>query len=37
MGCYQCQGIKKMFDEKTARRELKRYLKKGPTSGIFCF
>ena len=30
MGCCQCQGIEKMFDEKTARRELKRYLKKGP-------
>ncbi len=32
MGCCQCQGIQKMFDEKTARRELKRYLKKGPAN-----
>ena len=31
MGCCQCQGIENMFDKKTARRELKRYLKKGPT------
>ncbi len=31
MGCCQCQGIETMFDKKTAERELKRYLKKGPT------
>ena len=31
MGCCQCQGIENMFDKKTARRELKRYLKKGPS------
>ena len=30
MGCCQCQGIENMFDKKTAKRELKRYLKKGP-------
>jgi SAM-dependent methyltransferase len=30
MGCCQCQGIENMFDEKTARRELKKYHKKGP-------
>jgi magnesium-protoporphyrin O-methyltransferase len=30
MGCCQCQGIENMFDEKSARRELKRYRKKGP-------
>ena len=31
MGCCQCQGIENMFDKKTAKRELKRYLKKGPS------
>ena len=31
MGCCQCQGIETMFDKKTAERELKRYLKKGPS------
>ena len=31
MGCSQCQGIENMFDKKTAERELKRYLKKGPS------
>ncbi len=31
MGCCQCVGIENMFDEKSARRELKRYRKKGPT------
>ena len=31
MGCCQCQGIENIFDEKSARKELKRYLKKGPT------
>ena len=30
MGCCQYQGIENMFDKKTAERELKRYLKKGP-------
>ncbi len=30
MGCCQCQGIEKIFDEKKARRELKKYHKKGP-------
>lgn len=29
MGCCQCQGIEKMFDKKTALRELKHYRKKG--------
>ena len=31
MGCCQCQGIENMFDKKAAKRELKRYLKKGPS------
>ena len=31
MDCCQCQGIENMFDKKTAKRELKRYLKKGPS------
>jgi len=31
MGCCQCQGIENMFDKKAANRELKRYLKKGPS------
>ena len=31
MSCCQCQGIENMFDKKAAKRELKRYLKKGPT------
>jgi len=31
MGCCQCQGIENMFDKKTAKRELKRYIKKGPS------
>jgi len=31
MGCCQCQGIENMFDKKSAKRELKRYLKKGPS------
>ena len=31
MGCCQCQGIENMFDKKTAKSELKRYLKKGPS------
>lgn len=30
MGCCQCQGIEKMFDKKTALKELNRYRKKGP-------
>lgn len=29
MGCCQCQGIEKMFDKKSAVKELKRYRKKG--------
>lgn len=28
--CPQCVGIEKLFNERTARRELKRYRKKGP-------
>lgn len=31
MNCCQCQGIETFFDEKVARRELKRYRKKGPS------
>ena len=31
MGCCQCQGIEYMFDKKAAKRQLKRYLKKGPS------
>ena len=31
VGCCQCQGIESMFDKKAAKRELKRYLKKGPS------
>ena len=31
MGCFQCQGIESMFDKKAAKRQLKRYLKKGPS------
>ena len=31
MGCCQCQGIENIFDKKTAKRELKRYLRKGPS------
>ena len=31
MGCCQCQGIESMFDKKTVKRKLKRYLKKGPS------
>jgi len=31
MGCCQCQGIENLFDKKAAKRELKRYLKKGPS------
>ncbi len=30
MSCCQCVGIESMFDEKAARKDLKRYLKKGP-------
>lgn len=29
MGCCQCQGIEKMFDKKSAVKELKRYRRKG--------
>ena len=28
--CQQCVGIEKIFNDKSARRELKRYQKKGP-------
>ena len=31
MSCCQCQGIENMFDKKAANRQLKRYLKKGPS------
>ena len=31
MGCCQCQGIENMFDKKAANRQIKRYLKKGPS------
>jgi len=31
MSCCQCQGIENMFDKKTAKRNLKRFLKKGPS------
>lgn len=36
MGCCQCQGIEKMFDKKTALKELKRFRKKGvnKTTGL---
>lgn len=30
MSCAQCQGIAQEFDERRARRELKRYRRKGP-------
>ncbi len=30
MTCSQCVGIERFFDDRTARRELKRYRKKGP-------
>ena len=32
MDCCQCQGIESMFDKKSAKRDLKRYLKKGPST-----
>ena len=32
MDCCQCQGIEKVFDEGQARKDLKRYRKKGPDS-----
>ena len=28
--CSQCDGIEDQFDDKTARKDLKRYLRKGP-------
>lgn len=31
MSCHQCCGIEDIFDEKLARKELRRYRKKGPT------
>ena len=30
MICPQCVGVEKLFDEKYAQRDLKRYLRKGP-------
>jgi len=30
MSCRQCIGVKRLFDDKMARKELKRYKKKGP-------
>ena len=30
MICPQCVGVEKLFDEKYAKRELKRYQRKGP-------
>ena len=30
MSCPHCQGLESLFNHKTARRELKRYRKKGP-------
>ena len=30
MSCDQCIGIEKLFDEKSARKEMKKYLKSGP-------
>lgn len=30
MSCCQCQGIENLFGERTARRDLKRYRRKGP-------
>ena len=32
MDCCQYQGIESMFDKKSAKRDLKRYLKKGPST-----
>lgn len=31
MNCCQCQGIEALFDDKTARKELKDYRRKGPS------
>ena len=31
MSCCQCKGIENIFDKKAAKRELKRYQKKGPS------
>lgn len=31
MACPQCQGIEEVFDAKEARKDLKRYRKKGPS------
>lgn len=30
MTCPQCVGLERLFNERTARRELKRYRRKGP-------
>lgn len=31
MSCCQCQGLRTVFDERIARRELERYRRKGPS------
>ena len=31
MDCGQCRGIEKVFDQKEAKKDLKRYRKKGPS------
>lgn len=33
MACPQCCGIERVFDQKTAERELRRYQRKGPEGG----
>lgn len=33
MSCPQCCGIERIFDQKTADRELRRYRRKGPEGG----
>lgn len=30
MSCCQCQGVERLFDERTARKDLNRYRRKGP-------
>ena len=32
MDCCQCQGIEQVFDERQAKKDLKQYRKKGPSS-----
>ena len=34
MTCPQCRGLDKLFDDKTATKELKAYRKKGPSKTI---